>query len=587
MVSSADRDLIMPETDKVVTVRAVSERRIAAVVLPELLCEIAAAPVLVPSSHKRQKAPLGVVIVDPVAAQADGDAVDSGEVGQGTLGTELKASALLDAVDEQARRYGVREGQSIAEACALVSDLTVRVVSRDQVDLALGRIAELGLAFGPTVSIEAPDTVWIDITGVAHLCGGEQALAAELSSRVRALGHVARVAVASGPRLARAFARWAIPRGTAFEGVTVVPSARTKEALASLPITALPLERESATWLVRLGVLTIGELTALPRSSLAGRLGPEAATVLELCAGRDPAPLVAYPPPRVLTEAISWEEGVESAQPLLFALRGLVARLSGRLSGRGEAAQRIELTLQHDRPVARLRGVEIEQKLHFDLASPLWREVELRRVLSSRLERLELKAPVIGLVLDVPSITPALGRQLDLSRLMTGAATSSPGAESLPVVLAELVADVGKQQVGVLRLVDAHCPEKKSRLAAPAKRLPSRSKRRPKRLPKQLSLRKASAKDAGFPNAPTRLLPRPLPIRAALRPGATFSVGRGLYTIDSVVFEQRLDAVEWWSAKPAARDYWRLFLRSASGVVEALAYVDRESGARFLQAIAD
>jgi protein ImuB len=178
------------------------ERRIAAVVLPELLCEIAAAPVLVPSAQRRQ-APLGVVIVDPVAAHADDESVDSGEVPQGTQSTELKASALLDAVDEQARRYGVREGQSIAEACALVSDLMVRVVSRDQVNLALGRIAELGLAFGPTVSIEAPDTVWIDVSGVAHLCGGEQALAAELASRVRALGHVARVAVASGPRRQR------------------------------------------------------------------------------------------------------------------------------------------------------------------------------------------------------------------------------------------------------------------------------------------------------------------------------------------------------------------------------------------------
>jgi protein ImuB len=574
---------------------ALTERRIAAVVLPELLCEIAAASALSHPSQKRQKPPLGVVIVDPVAASSGDEVVEAGEAAQAVQAAELKASALLDAVNEQARRFGVREGQSIAEACALVSDLAVRVVSRDQVNLALGRIAELGLAFGPTVSIEgpeghpseAPDTVWIDISGVAHLCGGEQALAAELSGRVRALGHVARVAVASGPRLARAFARWAIPRASAHEHVTVVPGARTKEALAPLPITALPLERESATWLVRLGVLTIGELMALPRSSLAGRLGPQAAVVLELCAGRDPAPLVAYPPPRVLTESISWEEGVESAQPLLFALRGLVARLSGRLSGRGEAAQSVVLTLEHDRSVARLRGADLVKKLHFDLASPLWREVELRRVLSSRLERLELSAPVIGLTLEVPSITPALGRQLDLSRMMTGASTSGQGAESLPVVLAELVADVGKQQVGVLRLVDAHRPEKKSRLAAAPRRAQTRPKRAVKRVPKQLSLRKASAKDAGFPDAPTRLLPRPLPIRAALRPGATFAIGSGLYTIDRVVFEHRLDAIEWWSAKPAARDYLRLFLRSASGVVEALAFVDRESGARFLQAIAD
>jgi protein ImuB len=305
-----------------------------------------------------------------------------------------------------------------------------------------------------------------------------------------------------------------------------------------------------------------------------------------MCAGRDPAPLVAYPLPRVLVEDVGWDEGVENAQPLLFALRGLTARLSSRLAGRGEAAQNMVLTLLHDRSVVRLRGVAVDQKLCFELASPLWREDELRRVVSSRLERVALQAPVVGLRLEVPSITPALGRQLDLSRMMSGAGMSCRGAESLPIVLAELVADVGKQQVGVLRLVDAHRPEKKSRLVLPSLRKKA-ALRRKKRAPQQLSLRKANAKDAGFPDAPTRLLTRPIPLAAGLRPGATFSVGRGLYTIDRVAFEHRLDAIEWWSQKPAARDYLRLFLRSAAGVIEALVYVNRESGARFLQAIAD
>ena len=157
----------------------------------------------------------------------------------------------------------------------------------------------------------------------------------------------------------------------------------------------------------------------------------------------------------------------------------------------------------------------------------------------------------------------------------------------MPVVLAELVADVGKSQVGMLRLCDAHRPEKKSRLVAPPRRFKPTSRRKPKRAPEQLSLRKAGvAKDAGFPEAPTRFLPKPVQLHAGLRPGVTFSVGRGLYTIERVAFEHRLDAVEWWS-EPSSRDYLRLWLRSAAGVVEALAYVDRESGARYLQAIAD
>ena len=85
----------------------------------------------------------------------------------------------------------------------------------------------------------------------------------------------------------------------------------------------------------------------------------------------------------------------------------------------------------------------------------------------------------------------------------------------------------------------------------------------------------------------TRLLPEPLPLEAVLRVGATVAIDRRLYNIEKLRFEQRLFAVEWWTRAPIQRDYVRLWLRSHDGVVEALAFVDRESNKRYLQAIAD
>jgi hypothetical protein len=85
----------------------------------------------------------------------------------------------------------------------------------------------------------------------------------------------------------------------------------------------------------------------------------------------------------------------------------------------------------------------------------------------------------------------------------------------------------------------------------------------------------------------TRLLPEPLLLDAALRVGATVAVDRRLYSIERLRFEQRLFAVEWWTRAPVQRDYVRLWLRGRDGVVEALAFVDRESNKRYLQAIAD
>ena len=83
-----------------------------------------------------------------------------------------------------------------------------------------------------------------------------------------------------------------------------------------------------------------------------------------------------------------------------------------------------------------------------------------------------------------------------------------------------------------------------------------------------------------------RLLPEPIAIEAPLRLGATLALGRRLYTIESLRFEQRLEAVEWWTGA-VNRDYVRVGLRGAEGVLEGLVYVDRESGKRYWQGVAD
>lgn len=411
----------------------------------------------------------------------------------------------------------------------------------------------------------------------------EEVLAAELASTVRGMGHAVRVAVSSGPRLARAFARWSSVAATAHgeRSVRVVPGAQTAAAFSELPLVALPLDAERAAWFARLGVLTVGDLAELPRTAAASRLGPAASDVLELCAGRDAAPLVSYTLPSCPVEETSWDDPLSGIQPLLFVLRGLAARLSARLAGRGEAAQTLELVILYDHSIARLRGAPPELRLHFALASPLWRESELRRVVVSRLERTRLGAPTLGLRLEAPAVVRALGRQLDLSRVAGGVLVGARGLESLPVLLAELGADIGPSELGVLSLRDAHRPEAKSVL------VPARLENEPHPRLKKARRRDAAPLAASLPRAPTRLLPRPVPLDAPLAQGALVSIEQRLYSIEKVEFEHRLSAVEWWSPAPVARDYLRLWLASPEGGFEALAFVDRNTGKRYLHAVAD
>jgi protein ImuB len=521
-------------------------RRVLALILPDLLVELALRQRLaqLPDPHAEAHKPLGVVLVD----EPENSPV---QLSLNVAGLalvpepELPASEPLAAVNREAERFGVRARQSIAEASALVSQLVVTKVKRLAVERALAGLAEVALGYGATVALSSPDTVWVDITGSAHLFGGEEALAQDLAERVRELGHRVKIAISAGPELARAFARWSAPtQRKAGEGggaaIAIITPSRTALAAAELPIHALPLGPDNLGYLTRLGLLTWGELTRQPRSALAPRLGKEAARVLELCAGEDNAPLVPFQPPRILEEESTWDDAVSGTEPLGFVLRGLAARISARLCARGEAAEVLDVTLLHDGVIARFRGVPTQTVLHFKLSQPLHRETELRRIVASRLERLKLAAPSVGMKLTVPRLTPSVARQLSLSELIAGDTTS--GEEDLPIVLAELSADIGEEQVGVLSLVDAHRPEAQSALGAalPAERAHPKRKRgrgEPARVSPKSSLRKTEPPIwSRLPSPPTRLLPNPVELSSVISAGSTVVLGHTLYTIERLRF---------------------------------------------------
>src|SRR5580658_7480943 len=130
--------------------------------------------------------PLAVVIARPGCAVKDEQS--------------LLGNTRLDEVSPEAYRLGIRPGQTIASARAHSADLRVRVVPLESVEKTLASLAEMALSFGPTTAFElggtAGDVVWVDVTGCAHLHGGELPLVTRLLERVQAMGHACRAAVA-------------------------------------------------------------------------------------------------------------------------------------------------------------------------------------------------------------------------------------------------------------------------------------------------------------------------------------------------------------------------------------------------------
>jgi len=529
-------------------------RRIAAIVLPELLIE--AARRRTPEARPGVEA-LGVVFQSDVVPPAS---------------TERE---LLAAVNFRAWELGIRIGQTVTEAHAELGSLRVEVVNRATVEQLLAAVVEVAQSWGTSVTYDRDhspaDTVWVDVTGTAHLFGGELALAEELRERVRLLGHMARVVIAPGPRLGRALGRWgSLGPG----GILSVQETEMQHALADLPLSALPELAGQAAWFAKTGILTLSQLASLPKAASAARLGPQAVSILALLSGRDDAPLVPLALPEVLQESQYWEEPTEGLEPLSFALRGLLSRLSARLEGRGQATSHLLLALTLEQSSLSRAG---SQLLEFEIPIAIWRESELERVVRSRLERLELRAPVLGLQLRASALSARQERQLGLgSGLSTQTGLSVRQESELPLLLAELEAEVGRTHVGILQRSPELRPEAQSQLVPwrPAARAKER---------KELG-------DCGAQretDQATRLFQRPMQLGVPLAVGSRFAWGRQVYTIEKLSFAERLDGVQWWTAQATHRDYSWAWLSGESGGTQALVYVDRRTGQRFLQALYD
>ena len=139
----------------------------------------------------------------------------------------------------------------------------------------------------------------------------------------------------------------------------------------------------------------------------------------------------------------------------------MVSRLSARLEGRGLAAQIIELDAPYDRSIAKLRHVERPGlSFRIELPSPLAHKNDLFRVLKSKLEHSVLQAPVTGLSVTARSLTHAPKMQLCLGT--DSALQTDPRA--MAILLAELSAEIGPENVGVIELSPVHRPEARTRL---------------------------------------------------------------------------------------------------------------------------
>ena len=108
------------------------------------------------------------------------------------------------------------------------------------------------------MALDGPHGLLLDITGCAHLFGGEAAMLAMLCGALQRQGFVVSAAIAGTPVCARALTRCVPGR--------IVAAGEEAEAVTPLPVFALGADDAITRGLRRAGLKTIGDVASRSRA---------------------------------------------------------------------------------------------------------------------------------------------------------------------------------------------------------------------------------------------------------------------------------------------------------------------------------
>ncbi|UVK43643.1 DNA polymerase Y family protein [Mesorhizobium sp. AR07] len=355
---------------------------------------------------------------------------------------------IVVAADRAALAAGLRLGMPATKAQALVPGLVVMDAKTEADAEALDRLALWALRrYAPIVAADPPDGLVIDTTGADHLHGGEHAMLSDMVERLVQAGLSARAAIADTWGAAHAVSRYLR------QNVNVVASGGARDALLSLPISALRLPRAIVDGLRVLGFENIGDLLAQPRAPLALRFGPELGRRLDQAAGVLNEPIDPTRPPDVIEVQRVFGEPIGAAETIARYVHKLVELMCAELETKGLGTRRLDLLLH--RVDNRIEAIRVSTAL------PVRDVKRLTRLLCDKIE----------------TIDPGFG--IELMRLAAPLAESLKPKQTISSLIEQPDADisdlidtlgnrVGEEKLYRFAPVASDVPERSFRRIAPA-----------------------------------------------------------------------------------------------------------------------
>jgi protein ImuB len=437
------------------------------------------------------------------------------------------------ALDDVAARLGLEVGLPLANARAICPQL--RVFDADEVSDAktLNDIAEWCDRFTPLVALDSPHGLFLDITGCAHLFGGEAAMMRLMCDVLTAQGFAVSAAIAGTSVCARTITRHV-------HGC-IVRDGEEADAVKPLPVSALGADEAITRGLRRAGLKTIGDVASRARHEITARFGADFTTLLEHALGQGDAPISPRKPlPDYIVEK-RFAEPVATNEVISATLSRLAGMLVVAMAQQGKGARRLEARF--------FRTDGVVRTIIVDTGQPATTAGVIDRLFRERLDALsDPLDPGFGfdlIRLSASRTEIVVQQQRDLD-------ANVHDNDELAALIDRIAARIGGRRVVVHLPQDTHIPEC-AVLAVPAQHHLTAATHAvwPARMEGEPPLR------------PLRLFERPEQIKVIAQvpdgPPARFVWRRATHAVVRAEGPERV-AMEWWRSEGAmlTRDYFRV-----------------------------
>lgn len=434
--------------------------------------------------------------------------------------TPVRGRMCVSAVNPLAAQFGVVPNMVVADARAAIPKLGVLQDKPLRKEKLLKEMGLWCMRYTPFVSVDTTDFLILDITGCAHLWGGEETYLQEIHLQLKQKGYEVRIGIASTIEAA-----WAISRYG--QHGAIIPDNAQQQALSTMPIACLRLESDLLERLKKLGFKTVASIMQIPSQVLKRRFGEDLVKRVAQALGKEEEFIIPLKPVIPYAERLPCLEPIKTAKGIEIAIEKLLGMLCKRLMGEGKGLRK-----------AKLSCYRVDGKVKYIEVGTNRTSAHIKHLLGLFKQKISTIAPGLGIevfVLEAPKVEDAI-----LVQELLWSGEGSLDNDTLAELLDRFK---GRDATCCINrfLPDEHYwPEHSTRLAA------------------SLTEKRTTAWRTDRPR-PTRLLnpPHPIEVSAPIPdyPPMLFRYKGEVHLIKKADGPERIER-EWWIEQGEHRDYY-------------------------------